>query len=79
MTHQKARRLVHDFREIKKREHRHHMYRQIGGVLQPESLNQGGSARIYIPASSPEPYPDGPDPTLWKGEWATVSHPEGIA
>jgi hypothetical protein len=79
MTHEKAKRVAHEIIELKKRERRRRMYRQIGGVLQPESLNRGGLARIYIPASSQDPYPGGPDPKTWKGEWSTITYPEEIA
>jgi hypothetical protein len=55
------------------------MYQQIGGVSQPETLNRGGLARINIPDSSPDSYPDGPEPKKWKGEWTTLTNPEEIA
>jgi hypothetical protein len=55
------------------------MYRIIGRCLQHNSKNLGGLARVDIPASDGNPYPDGPDPKSWTGTWTTVTLPEEIA
>lgn len=74
-----AKQIAHAIQEIKKRECRCNMYRQIGEILQPNTLNRGGLARLYIPASFQDPYPKGPDPKLWKEDWTTVTDPEETA
>ncbi len=79
MTQEKAKRVAHEIKELVKRERRRRMYRQIGTVLQPDTFNRDGLSRIHIPASNPNPYPEGPDPKTWKGEWSTVTNPEDIA
>jgi hypothetical protein len=77
--HEKAERVAHEIRKLIKRECRRRMCRQIGGIMQPNTQNRGGLSMVYIPTSPKGPFPDGPDPKHWKGDWSTLTQPEDIA
>ncbi len=52
----------------------------IAAVLQPETFNSGGLARVDISADgSIQPFPAGADPKTWTGQWTIVTNPEDIA
>ncbi len=74
-----AKEMARQIRLLARREQRQRMFKKITATLNPNSSEQGALSTVWIPYGHSDPYPSGPDPKTWTGEWSPVFQPEMIA
>ncbi len=74
-----AKEMAKQIRLLARREWQKRMFKKIAITLNPISAEHGALSTVWIPSGHIEPYPSGPDPKTWAGEWSPIYQPEMIA